>query len=719
MLYLDGIEFAAIRSFKEKQEVDFSSIEGCCQIRGVNHDTGGSSGAAKSTVPKALDYLIGVSDIPATLLQNRDTKEPIKVTGRFRDEHGQHVVFSRSSRGGVSLRVGDKTTEGTSKEVEAEFDKLIQNIPRDVFRKMYHKRQGERGFFLSLTPKESYSFMMKAVDLEEWEDKMAAAKAVIEGKRPEVLGIRQKLDSANSRLKELEDLLSLEKEPEEPALEDVASLEKRLKELQAQHERLKNDKESELSGLEKPEKPVLDDPNKEEKDRLKDKLERIKQKISEVRESRESEVASLDERLKEIEEERALRLEATKRRLKEAKDELDTAKEAKSTLNSKVESARILAKDLEALNKSTCPTCLREWADETYEEKLRSKEAELEGIKADIKRLKGLSDSAPSLSEKVDELTSMLEYKRTDEEQRLLEKRHELTSEADPDAEKLKEAKEKIEWEIGALNEEYTKMLAEASGEYQEALTNYNNKAESVRSSYGSKLESVADKISRTREEIASVKMKRRTYEEALKNHKDKTRALSDRVKDTKKNVKAYEKELEDAEKELALATESHAAIKSFTMKVFQDTLDTISATATDMLEQVPNTQSKVITFESFKEQKNGKVKEEISATVSSGGHVAVDIRTLSGGERSSLDLAVDLAVLQVLEDRFNKGLDVFILDEPFDGLDTVSKQQYLEVLTNANTSKKLFIVDHSSEVQEMVNDTITVEKRNDVSWIS
>jgi len=153
-------------------------------------------------------------------------------------------------------------------------------------------------------------------------------------------------------------------------------------------------------------------------------------------------------------------------------------------------------------------------------------------------------------------------------------------------------------------------------------------------------------------------------------------------------------------------------------MKIFQETLDTIGATASNILNQIPNVQSSSISFESFKEQKNGKIKEEITAMLNNGSSENVDIRSLSGGERSSIDIAVDLAAIDILEDKFNKGMNLFILDEPFDGLDTISKEQYLELLKNLNTNKKLIIIDHSSEVKEMVSDTIIIEKTNGISRI-
>jgi DNA repair exonuclease SbcCD ATPase subunit len=81
----------------------------------------------------------------------------------------------------------------------------------------------------------------------------------------------------------------------------------------------------------------------------------------------------------------------------------------------------------------------------------------------------------------------------------------------------------------------------------------------------------------------------------------------------------------------------------------------------------------------------------------------------LSGGERAAVDISIDIAVLGLIEDKTNKGIDVFILDEPFTGLDGTNIEMVLEVLKNANMHKKLIVVDHNPIVKEQISDRITI----------
>ena len=63
-------------------------------------------------------------------------------------------------------------------------------------------------------------------------------------------------------------------------------------------------------------------------------------------------------------------------------------------------------------------------------------------------------------------------------------------------------------------------------------------------------------------------------------------------------------------------------------------------------------------------------------------------------------------------------GVNFLIIDEGFDGLDSISKIECLEILKSLTTDKKILIVDHSSEVKEMVSDIIKVKRTNEESVI-
>jgi len=95
MIQLLALRFGQIRSFVDDQEIVFANREKLIQIDGKNLNTGGSSGSGKSTVLMVLDYLLGLNDVPATLLQSRLTKSGMWAEGDFVID-GQPVTISRS-----------------------------------------------------------------------------------------------------------------------------------------------------------------------------------------------------------------------------------------------------------------------------------------------------------------------------------------------------------------------------------------------------------------------------------------------------------------------------------------------------------------------------------------------------------------------------------------------------------------------------------------------
>lgn len=81
MLKIKTLKFKNIGRFVTEQVINFATLDGLIQVDGVNNNTNGSSGAGKSTIFQALDYLLGLNDTPLTILQSRLTKEGIWVQG--------------------------------------------------------------------------------------------------------------------------------------------------------------------------------------------------------------------------------------------------------------------------------------------------------------------------------------------------------------------------------------------------------------------------------------------------------------------------------------------------------------------------------------------------------------------------------------------------------------------------------------------------------------
>ena len=156
--------------------------------------------------------------------------------------------------------------------------------------------------------------------------------------------------------------------------------------------------------------------------------------------------------------------------------------------------------------------------------------------------------------------------------------------------------------------------------------------------------------------------------------------------------------------------------MKSYLSCSFDDALDSVSETSTRILRSVPTMANATIRLEGTKELGTGAVKEMVNAIIDNDGELEIPIKSLSGGERSAVDLAIDLAVCEMIQEKANKGIDVLILDEPFSGLDSIGIEQALEMLKTLD--KRILIVEHNNIAKEMIPDKLTVIRENDTSYI-
>lgn len=203
-----------------------------------------------------------------------------------------------------------------------------------------------------------------------------------------------------------------------------------------------------------------------------------------------------------------------------------------------------------------------------------------------------------------------------------------------------------------------------------------------------------------------------------MSEYKEKKDRLETTLKQKKTDLKDAEKQRQEKRYELSVAEEAKRALKTYTLQIFQDTLDSIGAYATEILSEIPNMTNATIYFEGCKENKSGSIKDEVNAIINMDGYNDINIKTLSGGERTAIDLAVDLAVIDMIENKAGKGANFFILDEPFEGLEEINISQCLEVLKQADINKKIIIVDHNPIAKEMINDRIMVERDGEESVV-
>ena len=690
------IRFSNFGRFVGDHEVDFSEKSNIMQVDAINKNTGGSSGSGKTTIFLALEYVLGINDIPATALQSRLTKDPMSasVTALI----GQEIYeITRNIKKGLSIVSALKSVSGSSSIAEDELRSLI-GIPIKLLRPLIHKRQNEGGFFLSKTPSKMHSFLMDCLDMKDYEAKIKKAEldenTVEETIKVLDFAIQEKKQDLISAQAVLGSLLEPQKTIEPSVIFDIESKLKKTADLV----RSETEKHSiELSKILKPEAPDIKDNE--------DILSKIK--------AQELSITELELFIKSSEDkELSLKLDRQKRSvslqkdLSLAKSQVISLKAATKNMADQQREFDAIKKEIEHAKGESCPTCRQKLQGGNMQEILSRLADRAKRIYVSIQESSAAIADLPSWESKI--LTAEDQIKSLNLEM----------IQVNPEIDSAKKAISLTRTGLAALFVEKDRYRNSQLQAYKETLKSYESTISALSSEHTSKMVLLNGSLRAYEMALSDAKM--RLQKESL----DLERYQADMIRWNKSisqislRLDSLEKEREDAKRKLIVTKEAVRFVKSYSNQLFQDSLSMVAENATKILSRVPNTSTATIMFDSSRTTQSGTIKEEVVPVLSIDGEVGIPVDSLSGGERAAVDLAVDLAVIDMIESRTGKGIDLFALDEPFDGLDSVCKENCLEVLKNHMSDRKIIIVDHSNETKQMVSDKIVVIREGNVSSI-
>jgi len=684
MIKLLKLQFQNIGRFTEKQVIDFSSKAKLIQLDGYNENTGGSSGAGKSTVFMSLDLLFGINDLPASSLQSRLTKDGFYVEGDFLF-NDMLVNIVRSKKDGLKITVNGEVTEGSSKLCEEKLDELIK-IPRKLFKKMIHKKQKEGGFFLELTAKESYQFFVDCLSLNEWEEKLAKTDIKIKELEDQAIKLDDKLEVNRFHIETLENTL---KAIDIPVSIDITLFTAQKTELEknivSYTETIANFKKSCYDEINEryqlyrqaiPQKPVFD---------TQIEARKFEEELSLISKAKQDALALLFSQKQEL-------INKTSK-IRDVINQFTYEERQVSTLtaqNTKLQG------ELDHLLSNNCPTCRQKWLTSDKEIKISEINS---NISLNLQKMAEIGkniDGLPRLKNILITLNTDLDVKES-----------EIST---------------ITVNFGAQEKEVQNKLMELNKIKFQAELEWGNKCKELELAHGAEKRDIEDKwlkqsentrllLEKAKEDVNSINNVVIAYEKHAQDYENLTKSTKNSIKTMTDEVKAYKKQQKVVEKQLKIANEAKRAIKTYTLQVFQDTLNFVGSYATKILNSVPAMANATLYFDNCKETKSGKIKDEINCIINIDGENDINIKTLSGGERTAVDLAVDLAVIEVLESQLGVGANWFVLDEPFNGMDTFGVEATLNIIKQIGLNKQIIIVDHHSETKELVEDTITIQR--------
>ena len=723
MLKLKTLKFKNIGRFVESQEISFEKLGNLVQVDAINNCTGGSSGSGKSTIFNALDFLLGLSDLSTAVLQSRLTKESISVEGHF-DWDGKEVRVHRARK--LSVTVDGVETVGSAKLAEEEIDKIIA-MPRHLFRRILHRRQNEQGFFLNQTPAQMNAFLTDCLNLAPIRSKID----VIDLKLKELSQAKEKANTDLQAVKAalnatVEAQASLGQVPTTNVTDAIVeSYKTQLADLESTLEALKGSNKREREEFQA-KKPALDTIP----------YDRVQIDVL------EAEIKSLETQINiELDKERArqvkinadisaIKLESNKQisvlklkhsnKMGDAKTTIFNLSNMVGTGRTAKEKAIQLAAQLKTLRAGTCHTCLQSWQTDltkTEEERLLK---ELSECKTDIeasvfasKEMEELKSALVVLNDRFNTEVAALTTKMNEETAVLSELGK---SQQSPE---FLAFKEKI---LDLSKQKTTEFVKE--DEYKTAQNSRNQKLnDAFHTEHGTIIEkhravweSLSKEVGEAKSQYEQAAQALASHLIALNRYQDSLNSLKTKEEETNKKVANNNQRLVDISEKLEIAEEAKRCLKSYLSCSFDDTLESVSDRATHILRSVPTMANATIRLVGQKETGSGSVKEQVNALLDNDGEIDIDIRSLSGGERSALDWATDISVISLIEERTNMGINLVCLDEVFGGFDSISIEQALEMIKTLD--KRVLITEHNSIAKEMISEKITVIRDGETSYI-
>lgn len=668
--------------FVGEHKINLSDFSGLIQVNGKNNNTGGSSGSGKSTVFESIMYALGIGSTPSTVLQSRLTKESLEVTVVFDKDSEEHTV-TRSKSDGLTLKTPTQSFTGSNKVAEEELQKIL-SIPTDLIAKILHKKQKERGFFMALTPKQTHSFLSTCLGLEIWTKKQAKAqedlKSETSKKESLITALLNNKNLLEYAKQQSQNIVVPEGNPEEMILNAKQLMESaelsigRISFLEAQ-------RKIEIEGVKLPTSEATKLPDTYHT--LEKAIQEKKSKLSFIRsENQKKRISSLNQ-------------------IKNLESAINKAELNATILDSTQKELKVLKAEILKLRENVCPTCTQPWENGHQNARLNS-----------------AIDSYKKLMAKEEELKQAIQSAENAPALLQAEKESLLALDDESEIQKLETEISKEETERFAIHAEFSRKLDEIQKNNSKLMSEYAQTVSDINKKYDESISPLKFDADNKKSLAIRLETEAKALFSSIALAKSQKEKSSEEVSRLLIATETIESDINTISNKIDLIEVASKSIESYINHSFQNSLAQIANRANDILSRVSNTATTTISFDSYKETKSGNIREEVTILVHMDDELKVPLKSLSGGEETAIELAVDLAVIEMIEQRAGMGFDLYILDEPFDGLDSVCKANCLEVLANSGIDKKIIIVDHSEETKEMVASKITAVREGQNSRI-
>jgi DNA repair exonuclease SbcCD ATPase subunit len=618
---------------------------------------GNGSGAGKSSLFMAIYDAIGICQIPATQLKSWHSEGARRVSLRLTADD-KEIVVRRGESQALLVDGAEKPLE--SLPLTLGVKELEWLLP------LTYRPQNGGSFFLSLSDADKKGFLSGVLGLDALEkafddsqEKTPRLQAAKDTAANRLAGLIGKMEATKAQLQTLE------------GSEDVAQLRALLQDA----ERVASEKSAALSAA-----------NVSVPELSPEDAERVQ--VLRMRVPPDPMVAQFEAKMKGLDQqELALKKQwsTANAAYLQATQEWSMAStklaKAEAELRSMQRQEAVTAQDLQSLVAGTCPTCHQPWHDHEEES---DRQGKLSALRERISSQELLVRDA-ALGQAKPEPPAPIDFSQTQKMRDALKRR--LDQLIIAQKQKTLENAAAAEAIITAARAGIHRQVSQLNIEHLEAVGRVNDIRHRLQSAI--RHENLVNALAHTQAEVAQA-----------------------------------ESELGGVVLEIKKEDDFRALIgpKGFLGAIFDEVLAEISAATNNMLASMPNVSHVSLHLSSTKTAAGSKRQQKVITPVfRSHGHEisgAVWTRVFSGGQVTAIQLALDLAVAQVLGQRTGLEAGWLILDEPFVGLPAAETEQVMEVLQTVAKNRLILIVDHGTESQQMFSQTIDVVNENGRSRI-
>lgn len=209
---------------------------------------------------------------------------------------------------------------------------------------------------------------------------------------------------------------------------------------------------------------------------------------------------------------------------------------------------------------------------------------------------------------------------------------------------------------------------------------------------------------------------------ECLQKDKEEKRLIEYKLEQIEKS-KVEMQSMQDKIAELQKKTQVNSILKELFGKngisvlLMDNSLRTLETLSNKYLDELSDNNLSVA-IETKKELQSGDEKDSLEIVISdTQGKRSYEM--YSGGEKMRINIALRLALSDLLCNRYRSKIEFLAVDEGFVSLDDVGLDSFCELINKINSKfKQIFLISHMKEVKEFFGNYKLVEKKNDESII-